>query len=185
MIELNIPTLKRNELIDTFNNWIYIISLYPSLLIVISIAIIVVIFLVIYEFKHDKNKNEIKSKNKKETSIVRICPKCNKAIPKDVNFCPYCSHRFIKEDNGKKEYIYSLEILKQRYAKGEITKKQYDSSDFIIIYLLDKNQNRFFTIPIKKAPRNVPIRFTKSKDGNIKGKWMEFDGFKHLKKELR
>lgn len=52
------------------------------------------------------------------------------------------------------------------------------------MYLLDKNQNRFFTIPTKKVPRNNPIRFTKSKDGKIKSKWMKFEGFDHLKKEV-
>ena len=67
---------------------------------------------------------------------------------------------------------------------GKITKKQFDATDFIIIYLLDKTQNRFFTIPTKKVPRNTPIRFPRNKDGNIKGKWMEFEGFDHLKKEV-
>jgi hypothetical protein len=67
---------------------------------------------------------------------------------------------------------------------GKITKKQFDSADFIIVYLLDKNQNRFFTIPTKKVPKNNPIRFTKSKDGKIKGKWMKFEGFDYLKKEI-
>jgi hypothetical protein len=67
---------------------------------------------------------------------------------------------------------------------GKITKKQFNSADFIVIYLLDKNQNRFFTIPTIKVPRNNPIRFTKSKDGKIKSKWMKFEGFNYLKKEI-
>jgi hypothetical protein len=81
----------------------------------------------------------------------------------------------LKSINGYSEYP----------TAGKITKKQFDSADFIIIYLLDKNQNRFFTIPIKKIPRNNPIRFTKNKDGKIISKWMEFEGFNHLKKEVR
>lgn len=80
----------------------------------------------------------------------------------------------LKSINGDSEYP----------TAGKITKKQFDATDFIIIYLLDKNQNRFFTIPTKKVPRNTPIRFTRNKDGNIKGKWMEFEGFDHLKKEV-
>jgi hypothetical protein len=67
---------------------------------------------------------------------------------------------------------------------AKITKKQFNSTDFIIVYLLDKNQNRFFTIPTKKVPRNNPIRFTKSKDGQIKSKWMNYEGFDRLKKEV-
>jgi hypothetical protein len=67
---------------------------------------------------------------------------------------------------------------------GKITKKQFNSADFILIYLLDETQNRFFTIPTKKVPRNNPIRFTKSNDGKIGGKWMIFEGFNYLKKEV-
>jgi len=50
--------------------------------------------------------------------------------------------------------------------------------------LLDNNQNRFFIIPTKKVPRNNPIRFTKSKEGKIKSKWMKYEGFNHPKKEV-
>ena len=80
----------------------------------------------------------------------------------------------LKSVNGDSEYP----------TAGKITKKQFDSADFIVIYLLDKNQNRFFTIPTKKMPRNTSIRFTKTKDGKIKGKWMKFEGFDYLKKEI-
>ncbi|MBN2065849.1 MAG: hypothetical protein JW771_03460 [Candidatus Thermoplasmatota archaeon] len=80
----------------------------------------------------------------------------------------------LKSINGDSEYP----------TAGKITRKQFDATDFIIIYLLDKNQNRFFTIPTKKVPRNTPIRFTKSKEGDTTGKWMEFEGFDHLKKEV-
>jgi hypothetical protein len=80
----------------------------------------------------------------------------------------------LKSINGDSEYP----------TAGKITKKQFASADFIIVYLLDKNQNRFFTIPTKKVPRNNPIRFTKSKDGKIKSKWMKYEGFDCLKKEV-
>ncbi|RLC30144.1 hypothetical protein DRH13_04785 [Candidatus Woesebacteria bacterium] len=80
----------------------------------------------------------------------------------------------LKAVNGDSEYP----------TAEKITKKQFDSADFIVIYLLDKNQNRFFTIPTKKMPRNTSIRFTKTKDGKIKGKWMKFEGFDYLKKEI-
>ncbi len=80
----------------------------------------------------------------------------------------------LKSINGDSEYP----------TASNITKKQSTSADFIIVYLLDKNQNRFFTIPTKKVPRNNPIRFTKSKEGKIIGKWMEYEGFDFLKKEV-
>jgi hypothetical protein len=80
----------------------------------------------------------------------------------------------LKSINGDSEYP----------TAGNITKKQFTSADFIIVYLLDKTQNRFFTIPIKKVSRNNPIRFTRSKDGKIIGKWMEYEGFDFLKKEV-
>ena len=80
----------------------------------------------------------------------------------------------LKSINGDSEYP----------TAEKITKKQFNSADFIIVYLLDKNQNRFFTIPTKKVPRNNPIRFTKSKDGKIEGKWMKYEGFDFLKKEV-
>lgn len=67
---------------------------------------------------------------------------------------------------------------------GRITKKQFRSADYIIIYLLNDKQNRFFTIPTSKVPRNNPIRFTKSKDGKIISKWMKYEGFDHLKNEV-
>ena len=70
-------------------------------------------------------------------------------------------------------------------AIAKITEEQYRVCDYIIIYLLDKDRNRFFTIPIAKVPRNRSIRFLKGKDGTIKGKWLEFEGFELLKHELK
>lgn len=80
----------------------------------------------------------------------------------------------LKSINGESEYP----------TAGKITKKQFDATDFIIIYLLDKNQNRFFTIPTNKVPRNTPIRFSKNKEGLIISKWMEYEGFEALKKKV-
>jgi hypothetical protein len=70
-------------------------------------------------------------------------------------------------------------------AIGSITTEQFRTCNYIIIYLLDDDRNRFFTIPISKVPRNRSIRFLKGKDGTIKGKWLEFEGFEFLKKELK
>ena len=79
----------------------------------------------------------------------------------------------LKSVNGDSEYP----------TAGKITKDQYNSANFIIIFLLDGKQNRFFTIPIKRVPRNKPIRFSRGKDSIIKGRWMKYEGFEHLKKE--
>jgi len=67
---------------------------------------------------------------------------------------------------------------------GRLTEKQYRKCDFLIIYLLDDDKNRFFTIPVKKIPKTGNIGFSKRKDGSIRGKWMKYEGFKYLKKEL-
>jgi len=80
----------------------------------------------------------------------------------------------LKSINGDSDYPTS----------GKITKKQFKSADFIIIYLLDNKKNRFFTIPTKRVPRNNPIRFSKDKKGKIKGKWTKYEGFDHLKREV-
>jgi hypothetical protein len=69
-------------------------------------------------------------------------------------------------------------------SAGKITQKQYSSADYVIIYLLDNDKNRFFTIPIQKVPRNNPIRFKRDKNQKIIGKWINYEGFDHLKKEI-
>jgi hypothetical protein len=58
--------------------------------------------------------------------LSTICPKCQSTIPKGrVNDCPFC-----KEGEKEREDRLSLEdplkILKTRYAKGEITKVEYE-----------------------------------------------------------
>ena len=68
---------------------------------------------------------------------------------------------------------------------SKLTEQQFRTCDFIIVYLLDNEKNRFFTIPVKRIPRSRAISFSKRKDGSIKGKWMKYEGFKELKKELK
>jgi len=72
----------------------------------------------------------------------------------------------------------------ERSSAERITKKQFGTADFVIVYLLDKDRNRFFTIPIKRVPRDGNIGFSKRKDGTMKGKWMEYEGFDSLKKAV-
>ena len=80
----------------------------------------------------------------------------------------------LKSINGESEHP----------TAGKVTDKQYKATDFIIIYILDQNQNRFYTIPTKQTPRNTSIRFTKTKDGKLNGKWAKYEGFEHLKKQI-
>ncbi len=80
----------------------------------------------------------------------------------------------VKSVNGEADYP----------SVGKITDEQFLACDFIIVYLLDQDKNRFFTIPIKKVIRNRNISFSKRKDNSIKGKWLKYEGFKALKKEL-
>jgi len=68
---------------------------------------------------------------------------------------------------------------------GKITNKQFQAADFVIIYLLYKKENIFFTIPISRIPRNNPIRFTKNKKGELNGKWVKYEGFDYLIKEIK
>lgn len=67
---------------------------------------------------------------------------------------------------------------------GKLTEQQFRACDFIIVYLLDNEKNRFFTIPVKRIPRSRAISFSKRKDGSIKGKWIKYEGFDALRKEL-
>jgi hypothetical protein len=110
---------------------------------------------------------------RREGITAYLCPEDDA-----YDFVVSIKNRFIrielKSINGESEHP----------TAGKITKKQFDTTDFIIIYLLDKNKNRFFTIPTNKVPRNTPIRFSKNKDGEIIGKWMDFEGFKALRKEV-
>ncbi len=70
-------------------------------------------------------------------------------------------------------------------SASKITEKQHENSNFVIVYLLDGNRNRFFTIPTSRTPRNSNIRFSKRKNGEITGKWTKYEGFDYLKKDLK
>ena len=54
-----------------------------------------------------------------------LCKNCGRVISFDKNSCPYCNDiKKIKSEFDKS--ISPLKILKIRYAKGEITKAEYN-----------------------------------------------------------
>jgi len=94
------------------------------------------------------------------------------------NFVVSIKEKFIRIE------LKSVNVDSERSSAGRITKKQFETADFVIVYLLDNDRNRFFTIPIKRVPRDGNIGFSKRKDGTIKGKWMKYEGFDSLKKAV-
>ena len=60
----------------------------------------------------------------------RRCPNCGRGIPFDAKICPYCGKKFMVEGTPKVDKIKSddesLQILKSRYATGEITKEEFE-----------------------------------------------------------
>ena len=52
-----------------------------------------------------------------------ICKKCGRTLSNKENACPYCQE--IQKRKSDMNNISPIEILKIRYAKGELTKKEY------------------------------------------------------------
>jgi len=52
-----------------------------------------------------------------------ICKKCGRTLSNRENACPYCQE--IQKRKYNMNNISPIEILKIRYAKGELTKKKY------------------------------------------------------------
>jgi len=94
------------------------------------------------------------------------------------NFVVSIKEKFIRIE------LKSVNVDSERSSAERITKKQFETADFVIVYLLDNDRNRFFTIPIKRVPRDGNIGFSKRKDGTMKGKWMKYEGFDSLKKAV-
>lgn len=80
----------------------------------------------------------------------------------------------LKSVNGDSDYP----------TAGKVTPNQFSKADYLIVYLLDSEKNRFFTIPMKRVPRNSPIRFIRGKNGVLTSKWSKYEGFESLKKEI-
>jgi len=110
---------------------------------------------------------------KKEGITAYQCPEED-----NYDFVVSIKQRFIRIElkaiNGDSKYL----------DAERVSKRQLMTADFVIIYLLDNERNRFFTIPIKRVPREGYIRFSKRKDRTIKGKWMKYEGFDALKKDI-
>jgi RNA polymerase subunit RPABC4/transcription elongation factor Spt4 len=110
-------------IIITFISLMMYFFVDQSCYLVVLFGIVLSIAGIIDYFQVEKiEKKEDKKKHVKD----RRCPKCGKIIPFDSKVCPYCGNKFISGDSDKKEISNSLEILKQRYAKGEITKKEFE-----------------------------------------------------------
>lgn len=82
------------------------------------------LILAIYGFMAESDK-ERKAKIIQKEPEERRCNHCGRIIPIDSKVCPYCSIEFGKVAE-KEDNLSSTEILKQRYAKGEITEEEYE-----------------------------------------------------------
>ena len=84
-------------------------------------------------------------------------------------------------------YTNYLKKIKETYLSGDATEPSYyPALKELLENFAPKKKTRTLNqwFPTIKVPRNNPIRFTKSKDGKIKSKWMKFEGFNYLKKEI-
>lgn len=52
-----------------------------------------------------------------------ICKKCGRNLSNKDNACPYCQE--IQKNKSNITNMSPIQILKIRYAKGELTKKEY------------------------------------------------------------
>lgn len=64
-----------------------------------------------------------------------FCPNCGKEINDNSNFCLYCGHKFITEEEKKAEEIYSHSYYKDSYKKqhsSDKEKKEYSFADMFL-----------------------------------------------------
>lgn len=58
---------------------------------------LVIRFIIFLIFRKKKKENILIKKNKINDDLgkdIRICPNCDKSIPYDSGFCPYCTMKF-------------------------------------------------------------------------------------------
>ena len=57
---------------------------------------------------------------------LEICKNCNEIISANLSLCPHCSN-VKSEDKQPTNNVQPMEILKSRYAKGEISKEEFEN----------------------------------------------------------
>ncbi len=68
---------------------------------------------------------KIVNKKKKRDDDIR-CTNCGRVIPIDAKICPYCSKKLIEDVKEINDSNSPIEILKNRFAKGELTEEEYE-----------------------------------------------------------